>query len=85
MLSPSIPTDAQALGTVTVILIALAITLLMLVKRRDFAYILVVVWASIGIALKQASIPIVYWTALLAVGVIAATIVLMLVKGLGKP
>jgi len=85
VLSPSIPPDTQALGTAAVILIALAITLLMLVKRRDFAYSLVVVWASIGIALKQASIPIVYWTALLAAGGIAATMVLMLVKGSGKP
>lgn len=80
VLMPSIPLDIQALGTATVILITLIITLLMLVRRRDFAYSLVVVWASIGIALKQASIPIIHWTALFALGVIIATMILMLVK-----
>ncbi|MBO3798522.1 MAG: hypothetical protein QXI42_06970 [Thermoproteota archaeon] len=66
VLMPSIPLDIQALGTAAVILVALTITLLMLVRRRDFAYSLVVVWASIGIALKQASIPVIHWTALFA-------------------
>ncbi|MCX8183792.1 MAG: hypothetical protein N3F08_05180 [Crenarchaeota archaeon] len=79
----SIPLDMQALGTAAVILIALAITLLMLVRRRDFAYSLVVVWASIGIALKQVSIPLVYWTVLFAVSMIIVTILLMLVKKVG--
>ncbi|MEM3470299.1 MAG: tryptophan-rich sensory protein [Thermoproteota archaeon] len=37
VLMPSIPLDIQALGTVVVILVALTITLLMLVRRRDFA------------------------------------------------
>ncbi|MEM2930206.1 MAG: hypothetical protein QW797_05045 [Thermoproteota archaeon] len=80
VLMPGIPLDIQALGTAAVILVALTITLLMLVRRRDFAYSLVVVWASIGIALKQASIPVIHWTALFAVGMIVVTIILMLVK-----
>ncbi|MBO3841761.1 MAG: hypothetical protein FGF48_05030 [Candidatus Brockarchaeota archaeon] len=76
MLMPGIPLGIQALGTAVVILIALTITLLMLVRRRDFAYSLVVVWASIGIALKQVSFPVIYWTALLAAGTVVSTIVL---------
>jgi hypothetical protein len=84
VLFPNIPLDIQALGTVAVILIALAITLLMLVKRRDFAYGLVVVWASIGIALKQSSITVIYWTTIVAMGVIITTMIIMLIKNWRK-
>ncbi|MEM2100588.1 MAG: tryptophan-rich sensory protein [Thermoproteota archaeon] len=73
ILIPDIPLSIQAVLAATVIMVALMITLLMLIRRRDFAYGLVVVWASIGIAAKQASFPIIYVTALLTVGIIAAT------------
>jgi hypothetical protein len=49
----------------------------MLIRRRDFAYSLVVVWASVGIATKQVIFPIIYWTALLVVGVIAEAVILL--------
>jgi len=77
ILLPGISLNIQAVWTATVVLIALVITLLMLIRRRDFAYSLVVVWASVGIATKQVMFPIIYWTALLVVGVIAAAIILL--------
>jgi len=67
VLVPAIPLDIQAVWTAAVVLIALVITLLMLIKRRDIAYSLVVVWASVGIATKQTVFPIVCVTALLGV------------------
>ncbi|MEM2941479.1 MAG: tryptophan-rich sensory protein [Thermoproteota archaeon] len=77
---PDIPLSIQTVLTAMVILIALMITLLMLIRRRDIAYGLVVVWASIGIATKQAAFPMIYVTALLAVGIIAAVIILLLFR-----
>jgi hypothetical protein len=77
---PGIPLSIQAVLTAAVILIALMITLLMLIRRRDVVYGLVVVWASIGIAAKQAAFPIISVTSLLAVGIIAAVIILLLFR-----
>lgn len=69
--------NTQAVWTASTVLIALVITLLMLIRRRDVAYSLVVVWASVGIANKQAAFPVVYGTTLLVVGVIIAAIILL--------
>ncbi len=38
-----------------IIIIALLITLLVVVTRRDFAYGLVIIWASVGIAVEQSA------------------------------
>ncbi|MGQ9690338.1 MAG: hypothetical protein ACUVQY_03585 [Thermoproteota archaeon] len=79
VLVSNIPLGVQALGTVAMLLIALMITLILLIRRGDFAYGLVVVWASMGIAIKQASLPIVHWIALLISGIITIVIVILLV------
>jgi len=41
------------LWTALIIIVALAITLIVLAKRKDIAYSLVIIWALIGIAAKQ--------------------------------
>ena len=76
LLIPGIPIDIQALWTALVLVVALVIASLMIIKRRDFAYGLVVVWASIGIATKQAAIPIINLTAL-AVAVLIIILILI--------
>jgi benzodiazapine receptor len=79
--SPGIPAVVQETWTAAVIVVAVAITLLMLIRRKDFAFGLVVVWATAGIAARQASIPVIYFTALgAAIVVLIAIILLPLLK-----
>jgi benzodiazapine receptor len=77
ILIPGIPMDTQALWTAAVIIVALLITLLMLILRRDFAFGLVVIWATIGIALKQIATPVIFATALAAALIVAISIAIL--------
>lgn len=65
--SVSLDLDGLGLGevnwTVLVIIIALIITLGVIVTRRDIAYSLVIIWALIGIALKQSDQQSIFLTA----------------------
>lgn len=74
MLIPNIPMSTQALWTVVVLVLALVITILMVWTRRDFAFGLVVVWASIGIALNRVAIPVVFATSIATAAVVAILI-----------
>ncbi len=74
---PGIPLSTQELWTALVIIVALAITLLMLVNRRDAAFGLVVVWATIGIATNQSTIPIIYFAAMGSAVIIILAILLL--------
>jgi hypothetical protein len=80
----TIPLDIQYLWTALVLVVALLLALIMLVKRRDIAYSLVVVWAAIGIYAKWTTlevIPLIYWTALIAaIVILVAIVVIPLVK-----
>ena len=62
--------------TILVIVVAVIITYLMLLIRKDWVYSLVIVWASLGIYLKQATgnVPVAI-TALIAVIIVAVGIV----------
>jgi len=44
---------SEEIWTITVLIVALIITVLILIKRRDFAYSAVIIWALIGIYLKR--------------------------------
>ncbi len=55
---------------VVVLAVALAITLAVILTRRDIAYSLVVVWALAGIAVNQTAYPNIVWTAEIAIAVI---------------
>jgi hypothetical protein len=73
--------------TWTVIMLTVATVLagLMAYFRRDVAFLLVLVWAFIGIAAKQAIIPLVANAAYLAAGVVALMVIFVFVQRLLKP
>ena len=76
----TIPIDIQYIWTALVLIVALLITMLMLVLRRDIAFGLVVIWASVGIAIKWTTvevIPLIFWTASIVAIVVALSIVLI--------
>ncbi|NWF95013.1 MAG: tryptophan-rich sensory protein [Candidatus Thorarchaeota archaeon] len=80
-----IPTETQELATVSVILVALLLTLLITHRRHEFAFGLVVIWASVGIAVKQAAHFIILFTALgTAVSIAVALIVVPVLPALRK-
>ena len=76
VLVPGIPEPTQALWTALVILVALVITVLMILTRRDFAFGLVVIWASIGIAINRTAIPIIFATSVVTAGIVVILILL---------
>ena len=75
VLIPGIPMATQELWTSLVVVIALVITTFMVWTRRDFAFGLVIIWASIGIALNRIAIPLIF-TASLATAVVVAILIL---------
>jgi len=78
VLVPDIPLEIQAIWTTVVILLALMISLIMLVRRSDLAYSLVIVWGCSGIDIKQESFPIIHGAALLSASALVVTIVVQL-------
>ena len=74
--------------TIVVIAVAVIITYAMLIFRKDIAYSLVVLWAALGIFLKQLELNLVYLiiaiTALTAVALILVGIILVIVMKLRK-
>jgi benzodiazapine receptor len=71
-----IPESIQVLWTSIVIVVALLISSLMVLTRRDFAFGLVVIWASIGIALNRIAMPLIFATSIVALVVLAVLIFL---------
>ncbi len=67
---------APEVWAVIMLAVALALTLAMLWLRHDVAYSLVIIWAAVGIAVKQADTPVVA-NAAWAVAVITALALLM--------
>jgi len=76
VLIPGIPEPTQVLWTAIVIALALLISVLMVWTRRDFAFGLVVIWASIGIAINRIAIPLIFATSI-ATAVILAILILL--------
>ena len=75
--SPGIPIPIQETWTAAVIVVAFLITFLMLVRRRDFAFGFVVIWATLGIAAKQMASPLIYYTAMGAAIIILVLIIIL--------
>ena len=69
--------DIQILWTSLVLVVALLLTTLMIVLRKDFAYGLVVIWASVGIASKWTTIPLIFNTAVIVAIVVALLILIV--------
>jgi benzodiazapine receptor len=76
VLIPGIPEPVQALWTTLVIVVALVISSLMVLTRRDIAFGLVFIWASVGIALNRIAIPLIFATSIVAAVAVAILIVL---------
>ena len=60
--------------------VAVVVAILMAFTRRDVAYLLVLVWAFIGIALKHAGVPLVSISAWAATAVVALAAVWSLIQ-----
>jgi hypothetical protein len=73
----TISLDVQVLWTVLVLVVALLLSALMIVLRRDVAYGLVVIWASTGIASKQVLIPLISNAAIIVAVAIALLILIV--------
>lgn len=75
---------SEEIWTILVIVVALLITILMLIRRKDIAYALVVAWAALGIYIKRTSVgfeqPLIATTALIVTLVILAGIVFTAIK-----
>ncbi len=72
---------SPAVWTVILLLVATGIGLLFLARWRDAAYVAVLVWAFIGIAVNHSEVTLVSWTAAALAGVLAVLAVAALVKG----
>ena len=62
---------AQQTWAVIMIAVAVVVALLMLLRHRDVAYLLVLVWAIAGIGMKQAAVPAVSTPAWIATAIVA--------------
>ena len=71
--------------TVIMLAVATVVAWLMAITRRDAAYLLVLVWAFIGIALKHAGTPLVSGAAWAATLAVAAALVWSIVAALRRP
>ncbi len=63
---------------------AALITILVIIIRVDIAYTLVIIWAAIGIAVRQADTPLVANTAYVVAGLVAAVLVVVYVMKHGR-
>ena len=78
-------TPIAEIWTVLVIIVAVIITYLMLIRRKDIGYSLVVVWASLGIFIKQITLNITIGiTALIAMLALIIGIVLVIIRDIKK-
>ncbi len=75
---------SEAAWAVIMLLVAAGIGVLMGLRRRDAAFLLVLVWAFVGIALKHAGTPGVAITAWIAALISAAMVVYSLLAGRNK-
>jgi len=71
---PQIPAGIQATATAAMLVVALALTSVMLWQHRDIVFALVVVWAVSGIAAKQTAIPVINLSALAEIGLAAVAL-----------
>jgi hypothetical protein len=67
--------------TAIVLAVGVGITAAVGLTRRDLAYMLVIVWAFVGIAVKHAGTPIVATAAWVATAMVAAILILVIVRG----
>lgn len=72
---PNISYGLQHFFTAFVVMVALLLALFMVNLRKDFAYGLVVIWAAMGIAVKNSGSMVIYYTCMIAVIIIVLNLV----------
>jgi benzodiazapine receptor len=73
---------APEIWTIIMLVVATAVAGLMAYFRQDIAYLLVLVWAFVGIGVEQADTPLVANAAYLAAGIVAIFVILVIVQKL---
>jgi len=69
----------ESIWTILVIAVAALITILMIVKRKEIAYVLVIIWALLGIAIKRFNPDPVFGTQTnIAITAVAAMVIIIL-------
>ncbi len=71
---------APEIWTITMLVVALVVAGLMAFNRGEIAYLLVLIWAFVGIGVEQADTPLVVNAANLAAAVVAIFVILVLIK-----
>jgi hypothetical protein len=75
---------SAAAWTNTLLVVATAISVALSLKNRDAVFITVPLWAFVGIAVKQAAVPSVAFTAATMAGVTALTCVVIVARAFGR-
>jgi hypothetical protein len=73
---------APEIWTIMLLAVATVVAGLMAYYRQDIAYLLVLIWAFVGIAVEQADTPIVANTAYLAAGIVALFVIVVSIQKL---
>jgi hypothetical protein len=68
------------LWAVIMLVVATALAVLMSLRHRDVAYVAVIVWAFVGITVKQSAAPLVAWSAAALAAIAAAVAVISLIR-----
>lgn len=71
----------DAVWAVIMLAVATVLTFLVYQARRDVAFALVIIWAFVGIAVKQSSAPLVFISALLLAALVAALLIGGMIQG----
>lgn len=77
---PNLPNKTQVIGVTVMLVVVLVLTSLVLYKRKDLIFSLVVIWAVSGIAIKQSSNQLIYFMAITVVLVILFEIFIIPIK-----
>ncbi len=73
---------ATEIWAIIMLVIATAVAGLMTYSRQDIAYLLVLIWAFVGIGVEQADTPLVANAAYLAAGIVAVFVILAIIQKL---
>jgi hypothetical protein len=76
-LIPGIPDPTQWIATAAMVVIAMLLAVLMMYLRRDFGFALVVLWASVGIAVKWIAITTIAYTAIVTSIIIVVVLLIV--------
>jgi hypothetical protein len=76
---------APEIWTIIMLVVALVVAALMAFTRGEIAYLLVLIWAFIGIGVEQAGTPLVVNAANLAAAVVAVLVLLVVIQKLRRP